>query len=47
MPIIESGGGRARGQRPDGSFMRAECFKVEKHLLTYGWGRWRDISAHA
>jgi superfamily II DNA/RNA helicase len=24
-------------------YSRAECFKVEKQLLTYGWNRWRDI----
>lgn len=24
-------------------YSRAECFKVEKQLLTYGWSRWRDI----
>ncbi|KAK3608042.1 hypothetical protein CHS0354_031028 [Potamilus streckersoni] len=26
---------------------RSELFKVEKHLLVYGWGRWEDILAHA
>ena len=26
-----------------GYWSRSECFKVEKGLLTYGWGRWKDI----
>ncbi|CAB3373521.1 Hypothetical predicted protein [Cloeon dipterum] len=26
-----------------GSWSRSECFKVEKGLLTYGWGRWNEI----
>uniref|UniRef100_A0A3Q3DIW6 Chromodomain helicase DNA binding protein 8 n=1 Tax=Hippocampus comes TaxID=109280 RepID=A0A3Q3DIW6_HIPCM len=26
---------------------RTDCFRVEKHLLVYGWGRWRDILSHA
>ncbi|XP_062916127.1 chromodomain-helicase-DNA-binding protein 8-like [Mobula hypostoma] len=25
---------------------RTECFRVEKNLLVYGWGRWKDILAH-
>ncbi|XP_031756020.1 chromodomain-helicase-DNA-binding protein 9 isoform X4 [Xenopus tropicalis] len=25
---------------------RTECFRVEKNLLVYGWGRWRDILSH-
>lgn len=25
---------------------RTECFRVEKNLLVYGWGRWRDILTH-
>lgn len=25
---------------------RTECFRVEKNLLVYGWGRWREILAH-
>ncbi|XP_025076427.1 chromodomain-helicase-DNA-binding protein 8-like isoform X4 [Pomacea canaliculata] len=28
-------------------YTRSDCFKVEKHLLVYGWGRWKDILAHA
>ncbi|XP_035391960.1 chromodomain-helicase-DNA-binding protein 8 isoform X1 [Electrophorus electricus] len=30
-----------------GGYGRTDCFRVEKHLLVYGWGRWRDILAHA
>ncbi|XP_071091615.1 chromodomain-helicase-DNA-binding protein 8-like isoform X2 [Haliotis cracherodii] len=33
-------------QAGDG-FHRSECFKVEKNLLVYGWGRWSEILAHA
>ncbi|GAB0094499.1 chromodomain-helicase-DNA-binding protein 7 isoform X1 [Sergentomyia squamirostris] len=29
-----------------GNWARSECFKVEKGLLTYGWGRWADILEH-
>ena len=29
-----------------GQWMRCECFKVEKGLLVYGWGRWKEILAH-
>ncbi|KAM9510012.1 chromodomain-helicase-DNA-binding protein 9-like isoform 1-T10 [Guaruba guarouba] len=25
---------------------RTECFRVEKNLLVYGWGRWREILLH-
>ncbi|XP_070187859.1 chromodomain-helicase-DNA-binding protein 8-like isoform X4 [Littorina saxatilis] len=28
-------------------YTRSDCFKVEKHLLIYGWGRWEDIISHA
>ncbi|KAG8231203.1 hypothetical protein J437_LFUL010900 [Ladona fulva] len=28
-----------------GSWARSECFKVEKGLLTFGWGRWPEILA--
>uniref|UniRef100_A0A8B9L8R4 Chromodomain helicase DNA binding protein 9 n=1 Tax=Astyanax mexicanus TaxID=7994 RepID=A0A8B9L8R4_ASTMX len=28
------------------SYGRTECFRVEKNLLVYGWGRWRDILQH-
>lgn len=31
---------------PPGCYARPECFKVEKMLLIYGWGRWRDIVKH-
>ncbi|XP_055681908.1 uncharacterized protein LOC129789277 isoform X4 [Lutzomyia longipalpis] len=29
-----------------GNWARSECFKVEKGLLTYGWGRWTEILEH-
>uniref|UniRef100_A0A8C0HAR8 Chromodomain helicase DNA binding protein 8 n=1 Tax=Chelonoidis abingdonii TaxID=106734 RepID=A0A8C0HAR8_CHEAB len=28
------------------SYGRTDCFRVEKHLLVYGWGRWREILSH-
>uniref|UniRef100_A0A665VCP2 Uncharacterized protein n=1 Tax=Echeneis naucrates TaxID=173247 RepID=A0A665VCP2_ECHNA len=28
------------------SYGRTECFRVEKNLLVYGWGRWKDILNH-
>ena len=31
---------------PEGLYTRSECFKVEKSLLVYGWGRWEDILMH-
>uniref|UniRef100_A0A336LW14 CSON006412 protein n=1 Tax=Culicoides sonorensis TaxID=179676 RepID=A0A336LW14_CULSO len=27
-----------------GSWARSECFKVEKGLLSYGWGRWSEVA---
>uniref|UniRef100_A0A4W3JRE1 Chromodomain helicase DNA binding protein 7 n=1 Tax=Callorhinchus milii TaxID=7868 RepID=A0A4W3JRE1_CALMI len=27
-------------------YPRTECFRVEKNLLVYGWGRWSDILSH-
>uniref|UniRef100_A0A672SQR0 Chromodomain-helicase-DNA-binding protein 6-like n=1 Tax=Sinocyclocheilus grahami TaxID=75366 RepID=A0A672SQR0_SINGR len=27
-------------------YLRAECFRVEKNLLIFGWGRWKDILNH-
>nr|XP_040059145.1 LOW QUALITY PROTEIN: chromodomain-helicase-DNA-binding protein 6 [Gasterosteus aculeatus aculeatus] len=27
-------------------YLRAECFRVEKNLLIFGWGRWKDIMNH-
>ncbi|KAJ8272581.1 hypothetical protein GJAV_G00090900 [Gymnothorax javanicus] len=37
-----------RSDRHCGSgYGRTDCFRVEKHLLVYGWGRWRDILLHA
>ncbi|KAM4754425.1 LOW QUALITY PROTEIN: chromodomain-helicase-DNA-binding protein 8-like [Cyanocitta cristata] len=26
-------------------FGRSDCFRVEKHLMVYGWGRWRELAA--
>ncbi|XP_062993883.1 chromodomain-helicase-DNA-binding protein 8 isoform X8 [Elgaria multicarinata webbii] len=28
------------------SYGRTDCFQVEKQLLVYGWGRWREILSH-
>ncbi|KAK5859635.1 hypothetical protein PBY51_021178 [Eleginops maclovinus] len=37
-----------RSDRHTGNgYGRTDCFRVEKHLLVYGWGRWRDILSHA
>lgn len=30
-----------------GSWSKSECFKIEKGLLTYGWGRWEEIISKA
>ncbi|XP_069044794.1 chromodomain-helicase-DNA-binding protein 8-like [Lepisosteus oculatus] len=40
---------RPRSRRSDRhhGYGRTDCFRVEKHLLVYGWGRWRDILSHA
>ncbi|XP_030634964.1 chromodomain-helicase-DNA-binding protein 6 [Chanos chanos] len=27
-------------------YLRAECFRVERNLLIFGWGRWKDILNH-
>ncbi|XP_056607455.1 chromodomain-helicase-DNA-binding protein 6 isoform X3 [Triplophysa dalaica] len=27
-------------------YLRAECFRVEKNLLIFGWGRWNEILNH-
>ncbi len=35
------------GEDDDGRYNRSDCFKVEKMLLVYGYGRWEDILAHA
>ncbi|XP_063769585.1 chromodomain-helicase-DNA-binding protein 8 isoform X2 [Pseudophryne corroboree] len=37
---------RARRQDRKNGYGRTDCFRVEKHLLVYGWGRWRDILTH-
>ena len=31
------------GEFAPGNWARSECFKVEKALLTYGWGRWEEF----
>lgn len=39
----------ARPRRPQEKlhgYARSECFRVEKNLLVYGWGRWTDILSH-
>ncbi|XP_061670635.1 chromodomain-helicase-DNA-binding protein 9 isoform X3 [Syngnathoides biaculeatus] len=36
---------RRAHERPN-SYGRTECFRVEKNLLVYGWGRWKDILNH-
>jgi chromodomain-helicase-DNA-binding protein 7 len=30
-----------------GNWARSECFKVERGLLTFGWGRWEEILQHS
>ncbi|XP_077385171.1 chromodomain-helicase-DNA-binding protein 6 isoform X2 [Festucalex cinctus] len=37
--------GRRLGERAR-RYLRAECFRVEKNLLVFGWGRWKDILNH-
>ncbi|KAG8455526.1 hypothetical protein GDO86_001643 [Hymenochirus boettgeri] len=37
---------KARRQDRKHGYGRTDCFRVEKHLLVYGWGRWRDILSH-
>ncbi|XP_059529097.1 chromodomain-helicase-DNA-binding protein 7 isoform X3 [Myotis daubentonii] len=39
----------AKARRPQDrsqGYARSECFRVEKNLLVYGWGRWTDILSH-
>ncbi|XP_036194215.1 chromodomain-helicase-DNA-binding protein 7 isoform X1 [Myotis myotis] len=39
----------AKPRRPQDrsqGYARSECFRVEKNLLVYGWGRWTDILSH-
>ncbi|XP_072544368.1 chromodomain-helicase-DNA-binding protein 8 [Salminus brasiliensis] len=38
---------RRSERQSGGGYGRTDCFRVEKHLLVYGWGRWRDILSHA
>ncbi|XP_069094372.1 chromodomain-helicase-DNA-binding protein 8 isoform X2 [Pleurodeles waltl] len=35
-----------RHDRHHHGYGRTDCFRVEKHLLVYGWGRWKDILSH-
>ncbi|KAH0617682.1 hypothetical protein JD844_016167 [Phrynosoma platyrhinos] len=35
-----------RPQDKSQGYARSECFRVEKNLLVYGWGRWTDILMH-
>uniref|UniRef100_A0A673BRP4 Chromodomain helicase DNA binding protein 7 n=1 Tax=Sphaeramia orbicularis TaxID=375764 RepID=A0A673BRP4_9TELE len=35
-----------RPQDKTQGYPRSECFRVEKNLLVYGWGRWSDILSH-
>ncbi|XP_075405819.1 chromodomain-helicase-DNA-binding protein 7 isoform X2 [Tenrec ecaudatus] len=35
-----------RPQDKSQGYARSECFRVEKSLLVYGWGRWTDILSH-
>ncbi|XP_053558254.1 chromodomain-helicase-DNA-binding protein 8 isoform X2 [Bombina bombina] len=39
---------RPRSRRLDRKhgYGRTDCFRVEKHLLVYGWGRWKEIISH-
>ncbi|XP_028649461.1 chromodomain-helicase-DNA-binding protein 8 [Erpetoichthys calabaricus] len=37
---------RSRRHDRHHGYGRTDCFRVEKHLLVYGWGRWKDILTH-
>ncbi|KAG7466762.1 chromodomain-helicase-DNA-binding protein 8 isoform X1, partial [Solea senegalensis] len=43
----QSRSSRRADRHSGGGYGRTDCFRVEKHLLVYGWGRWRDILSHA
>ncbi|XP_072297120.1 chromodomain-helicase-DNA-binding protein 8 isoform X3 [Eucyclogobius newberryi] len=43
----QSRASRRAERHSGGGYGRTDCFRVEKHLLVYGWGRWRDILSHA
>ncbi|XP_034411872.1 chromodomain-helicase-DNA-binding protein 8 isoform X4 [Cyclopterus lumpus] len=43
----QSRSARRTERHSGGGYGRTDCFRVEKHLLVYGWGRWRDILSHA
>lgn len=30
-----------------GSWTKTDLFRIEKAVMTYGWGRWEDIASHA
>ncbi|XP_052817121.1 chromodomain-helicase-DNA-binding protein 8-like isoform X4 [Mya arenaria] len=38
---------RHRAKSSGSGYGRSELFKVEKGLLHYGWGRWKDIMGHS
>ncbi|XP_059837662.1 chromodomain-helicase-DNA-binding protein 7 isoform X3 [Hypanus sabinus] len=42
----EKTGKPRRPQDRSHGYPRTECFRVEKNLLVYGWGRWSDILSH-
>uniref|UniRef100_A0A8C9YTY5 Chromodomain helicase DNA binding protein 8 n=1 Tax=Sander lucioperca TaxID=283035 RepID=A0A8C9YTY5_SANLU len=43
----QSRASRRSDRHSGGGYGRTDCFRVEKHLLVYGWGRWKDILSHA
>ncbi|XP_075953358.1 chromodomain-helicase-DNA-binding protein 8 isoform X1 [Anarhichas minor] len=43
----QSRSSRRSDRHSGGGYGRTDCFRVEKHLLVYGWGRWKDILSHA
>uniref|UniRef100_A0A670JFG9 Chromodomain helicase DNA binding protein 9 n=1 Tax=Podarcis muralis TaxID=64176 RepID=A0A670JFG9_PODMU len=47
--IESEGDDKPKLRRPcdrSNGYGRTECFRVEKNLLVYGWGRWREILSH-
>ncbi|KAG9355229.1 hypothetical protein JZ751_000067 [Albula glossodonta] len=45
-PPTPSSRPRPRTQDRSQGYPRSACFRVEKNLLVYGWGRWGDILSH-
>ncbi|XP_077049335.1 chromodomain-helicase-DNA-binding protein 8-like, partial [Agelaius phoeniceus] len=41
----QHGGHQATPATPTAPFARSDCVRVEKHLMVYGWGRWRELAA--